>query len=62
VAGAPTPVGREAAGHLVAWLPPYLRDDVAALLVAGRRMAQEALGYNALRAWLEADPGSLLRS
>ncbi len=56
------PVTAEVAGQLVAWLPPGLRDEVAAMLAGGRRMAQEAVGYKALRVWLREDPSTLLCS
>jgi hypothetical protein len=50
------PVSADTANRLAAWLPPGLRPEVAAMLVNGRRMAQEAVGYNVLRALLRADP------
>jgi hypothetical protein len=62
VAVAAPPVRAEMVGQLVAWLPPDLRDEVAAMLAAGHRMAQEAVGYKVLRAWLRDDPGALLCS
>jgi hypothetical protein len=50
------------ARELAAWLPERLRDAAASLLAGGRRMAQEAVGYRALRAWLGDHPGAVLRS
>jgi Wadjet anti plasmid transformation system JetA-like protein len=41
---APRNVSDEVAEELVAWLPPHLRDRAAKLLVAGERLAQEAVG------------------
>ena len=51
VTAAAPPVPPETAAELVAWLPPALQDEVAAMLVAGRRMAQEAVGYKHLQEW-----------
>jgi hypothetical protein len=61
VAATAPPVSAETASQLVTWLPPALRNDVAALLRAGGRMAQEAVGHKALRTWLGEDPGALVR-
>jgi Wadjet anti plasmid transformation system JetA-like protein len=47
-----SPVTAETAGQLAAWLPATLRPEVEAMLVRGERMAQEAVGSNALRSLL----------
>jgi hypothetical protein len=51
------PLAAAALAGLVAWLPAELRDPVAKVL-AGHRMAQEAVGYERLRnvdGWLDAN-------
>jgi hypothetical protein len=49
VRAAAPPVPAEIAARLVSWLPADLRDEVAAMLAGGCRMAQEAVGFKALR-------------
>jgi hypothetical protein len=44
----------------VTWLPAALRPPAEAVLVSGHRMAQEAVGYKALRALLQEGPDLLL--
>jgi hypothetical protein len=48
VRAAAPPVPAETAARLGSWLPADLRDEVAAMLAGGRRMAQEAVGSKAL--------------
>jgi hypothetical protein len=43
-----TPLPIEQARMLTAWLPARLRDTVTRLLVRGRRLAQEWVGYELL--------------
>lgn len=49
VRAAAPPVPAETADQLGSWLPADLRDEVAAMLAGGRRMAQEAVGFKAIR-------------
>lgn len=48
IRAATPPVPAETAAQLASWLPDDLRDEVAAMLAGGRRMAQEAVGFKAL--------------
>ena len=48
VRAAAPPVPPDIAARLGSWLPADLRDEVAAMLAGGRRMAQEAVGFKAL--------------
>jgi len=59
VAASTQPISAGTAGRLAAWLPEEQRAEVEALLVNGRRMAQEAVGYKALRAMLREDSNIL---
>lgn len=49
VRGAASPVPAESAARLGSWLPADLRDEVSTMLTDGYRMAQEAVGFKALR-------------
>jgi hypothetical protein len=49
VPAAAPPVSAETAARLGSWLPADLRDEVATMLAGGRRLAQEAVGFKALR-------------
>jgi Uncharacterized protein conserved in bacteria C-term(DUF2220) len=55
-------VPADVARELAAWLPADLRVPVVSLLEGGRRLAQEAVGYKVVRAWLREDPRALVRS
>jgi hypothetical protein len=59
VAAVTQPISAVTASRLAAWLPAELRAEVEALLVNGRRMAQEAVGYKALQTMLRERPNIL---